>query len=472
MPILIPGNLTTGLGTHAFARKSQGGITLELSAATQSIATGASSDTALLWHATPKWDPGSLWTGGAADEFVIPAGWTHIKVMGMVLWTANTTGARSARILINDVRDPLYGGNTAEEPFSASDGRSHCISGIIPVSENDTVKLGVSHNRGSALTVKQDFMTSLTILKWNTTKYTHIKLSAAQAITTGTATTVLFDELVYDGLGIFDSANPEVLDMDRATMKAAGRRYQCFGGVEFETALTGSAMARFEGSLAGGNSHTHHPREEYGINTSDTGFNAMLCMFSPAAPIPSSDIPIEGGITFACKHQHGSDRDVLKGYLQIEDASDAFNSIITNSGNQVVSASTVELFVNDTVDLSVDADFQTGTSTDYLNVPAHPTGGTWLYAIATACMPWDTTAGRDRLSYLHVDVGAGPVNVHGTVNHVRNIDTFDRHHQTVYMFHPLPVADDEYRGNVWQNEVGSRTMSGNLHQHFSLELFD
>ena len=471
MPVLIPGNLTTGLGTHTFARKSQGGVTLELSAATQSIADGASTTETLIWHATPKWDPGSLWTGGASDTFTIPAGWTHIKVMGMVFWAVDTDGSRRARILLNDVADPLYGSNTAIVPDSSSEGRSHLISGIIPVSENDTIKMDVTHNGGGALNVTQHLRTSLTILKWNTTKYSHIKLGSTQVIPTGAATKVLFDELVYDGLGIFDADNPAILDMDQSNAKAAGRRYQCFGGVHFETSISGQLMARFD-STTEGTSHNHHMREEYEINTSDSNFGAMLCMFTPATGIPSENAPNDGGIGFAVKHDHGSDRDCLNGYLQIEDASDAFNCILTTNANQSVASSTTEGFLQNEVPHTDSSEFQDGTTDDWLNVPAHPTGGTWLYALLTACAPWDTTAGNDRVTWIQTDVGAGLVDVHGTVNHSTRIGAMDRLHHSVYMFMPLPVVDDEFLCHVFQNQISARTMVPNAHQHFSLELFD
>ena len=473
MPILAPGNLTTGLGTHAFARKSQGGITLELSAATQSIATGASTTETLIWNDPAIWDStGSLWDGGGdSDEFVIPSGWTHIKVMASVFWATDTAGSRRARILINDVADPLYGSNTADVLVSSSPAHSHLVSGIIAVSENDTVKLDVTQDSGGAVDVSLDERTSITILKWNTTRYTHIKLGSAQTITTATATKILFDELVYDGLGIFDADNPAVLDMDQSNAKAAGRRYQCFGGVHFETSILGTLMARFD-SATEGTPQTHHMREEYEVNETDSNFGAMICMFTPATGIPSENAPNDGGIGFAVKHEHGSDRDVLNGYLQIEDASDAFNCILTNSANQVVSPSTVESYVQNEVPHTDSSEFQDGTGASYLNVPAHPTGGTWLYAIATACMPWDTTVGNDRLSYIQVDVGAGLVDIEGTVHHRTRQGGMDRLHHAVYFFNSLPVADDEYRGNVWHNEVGNRTMLANEHQHFSLELFD
>ena len=472
MPVLIPGNLTTGLGTHTFARKSQGGVTLALDAATQSIADGSSTTETLIWSATPIWDPGSLWTGGASDTFTIPAGWTHMKVMGQVLWTADTDGSRRARVLVNDLADPLFGAHTARVPVSSSEGRSSLISGIVPVSTGDTVKLDVTHNGGGALNVEQDLRTSITILKWNTTKYSHIKLGSTQAIPTGAATKINFDTLIYDGLGIFDTDNPETLDMDRSNAKAAGRRYQCFGGVHFETSILGTLMARFD-STTEGTPQTHHMREEYEIETTDSNFGAMLGMFTPATAIPSENAPNDGGIGFAVKHEHGSDRDVLNGYLQIEDASDAFNSILTVSSNQVVGTGSTVGYVQNEVPLTVSSGFQDGTTASRLNIPVHPTGGTWLYAILTACMPWDTTAGNDRFSWIQVDEGAGLVDVHGTVSHITRIGGLDRLHHAVYLFHPLPIAGEEYRANLFQNQAGNRTMLGNTPpQHFSLELFD
>lgn len=453
------------MGSFPGGRASAGGVQLELNA-NQSIATGTASDTLLTWSAAALWDPDTEWTGGASTTFTVPAGWSFLRVLGNIRFTTHATGARRVRVLINDADSALYGNESHRVPVSASAWQTNYASGIIAVSPGDTVKIGVIQNSGGALNVEKHNNTWVSILKWEPRAFVHADLTAAETIVTSTLTEIPFDRAVRDDFSEtqnpgWASANPEQI-----VVPGGSRRYHVYAGCELESAA-GSSFLNLNQS--NGSAHTG-PAVEHEKGHSDANIKNYDNWNGPVIQNPS--LPAhDNTFRLEYRHNHGSDRDLLAAFLQVEDARDSFLSLITKSANQTIASASSTTVTHDETVIEDDAGFGSG-SANSLRVPARPGGGAWSYALIHFGQPWGTSADDDRLHFMEVDTGGGFAGWKGSGVSVCQASNLERSRVALTGFYPVPAEGDEFRLRAWQNTgVGISILGDANSQYFALELF-
>jgi hypothetical protein len=192
-------------------------------------------------------------------------------------------------------------------------------------------------------------------------------------------------------------------------------------------------------------------------------------------PTPGEGDDVDAiGYKMTLKHEHGSDRDLDAAFMQIEDATDAYESMITNSADRTLTWNVQTTMTYDEVAHSNDPEFQGGSSASKLTVPPHPTGGSWAYGLLYIGQAWSFNQTADRWFYTRVDTGGGFASYKGFPTNIQKSSTQSRTRMHAVGFINAPGEGDEYEGRIWhnRNDVQSEDILGDHSgQYFAMELF-
>lgn len=454
------------MGSFPGGRDSEGGVQLEL-AANQAIATGTAADTLLTWHATPLWDPDGIWTGGAANEFVVPANWDYIRVLGNVRFAVNTTGSRRIRVLINGADNALHGNTSTRTPQSSSQWRGNVASGIIAVSENDTVKIGVIQDSGGNLNAEKNNETWIAILKWVPRGFVHADLTAVEPIADNTLTEIPFDRAVRDDFALTETPGWLSADPTKIVVPGGSRRYRVYAGFEMETAAGTTFMSLDQSN---GTAHTG-PTTSNEKGQTDSNVKNYDCWNGPVIQNPSFSGQ-DNTFRLKFRQQSGGEQDLAAGtYLQIEDARDSFIGVDTKSADQTITTATTTVISQNENVISDDAGFNSGAA-NTLRVPAKPGGGSWAFGLIYMGQPLDIDTNGERFNTMEIDTGGGFAAFKGVASIIYRNSGAERGRVAIIGFYPAPATGDEFRLTTWQNSGSDKDILGNANsQYFALELF-